>query len=206
MCSICGTSSLEQVATARALEGERPDVVADLLDRHVEAADAVREVGEVGLGAGQQVLVLGRVQDDPVLDDEAAVVEPARVLGVARRAGADVAGEDAAKEGLGVLARDPVLVERARVEDAGRVADREVLELVGHLVAIGGQVAGPVAPELGLVERVRALVERGGPDHAVRGLCFVPSDGGRARYPLLDVCAISSYAAGVTAPPASRSG
>ena len=51
---------LEQVARARALEGERPDVVADLLDRDVVAADAVREVGEVRLGAGEQVLVLGR--------------------------------------------------------------------------------------------------------------------------------------------------
>ncbi len=72
---------------------------------HVEATDAVGEVRVVGLRGGQQELVLAGPQDDAVLDDEAAIVEPARVLGVARLAGTDVACEDAAKEGLGVSAR-----------------------------------------------------------------------------------------------------
>ena len=62
------------------------------------AADAVGEVGEVRLGAGEEVLVLGGVEDHAVLDDEAAVVEPAGVLGLAGRAGPDVAGEDAGEE------------------------------------------------------------------------------------------------------------
>ena len=114
---------------------------ADVLDRDVVPADPVLEVGEVRLGAGEEVLVLAGVQDDAVLDDEAAIVEPARVLRVAGRACADVAGEDAGEERLRVLAGDPVLVERARVEQAGRVADREVLELVRHLVAVGREVA-----------------------------------------------------------------
>ena len=57
--------------------------------------DAVSEVGEVRLGAGQQVFRLARVQDDPVLDDEASIVQPARVLGLAGAALADVPGQDA---------------------------------------------------------------------------------------------------------------
>ena len=60
-------------------------------------ADPVGEVGEVRLGAGEEVLVAARVEDDPVLDDEAAIVEPAGVLRVARLAGPDVAGKDAAR-------------------------------------------------------------------------------------------------------------
>ena len=71
---------------------------------------------------------------------------------------------DALAEYDRVPAGDPVLVQRARVEDAGRVADGEVLELVGHLVAIGGEVAAPMAPELRLIEGARPLVERGRPD------------------------------------------
>jgi hypothetical protein len=86
------------------LERERADVVADLLDRHVVAADPVVEPGEVRFRAREEVLVLRGVEDDPVLDDEAAVVEPARVLGLTGRALADVTGQDAAEECLRVLA------------------------------------------------------------------------------------------------------
>ena len=117
------------------------------------------EPGEVGLYGGQQELVRRRPQDDAVLDDEAAVVAPGRVLGVAWRAGPDVACEDARQEVLGVRTGDPVLVERRRIEHAGGVADREVFELVGHLVAVGGERPGPVLPQAGLVERARPLVE-----------------------------------------------
>ena len=101
-----GTSAREQVARARALDGEDAVVVADLLDRDlVSAPDEVLELGEVRFGGGQQELVGGRPQDDAVLDDEAAVVAPGRVLGVARRARPDVAGEDAGQERLGVADR-----------------------------------------------------------------------------------------------------
>ena len=79
-------------------------------------------------------------EHDAVLDDEAAVVAPERVLGVAGRARPDVAGEHAGQEPLGVGTVDPVLVQRRRVEDPGAVADREVLELLRHLVAVGGEV------------------------------------------------------------------
>jgi hypothetical protein len=155
---------LQEVAASWALERERPDVVADLLDPDVVAADAILEIGEVRLGAGQQELVLAESEDHAVLDDEAAVVEPAGVLGVARLAGTDVAGEDTGQKILSALAGDAVLVERARVEEPGRIADREVLELVGHLVAVRSEMAGPVAPELRPVQGVRSLVERGAAD------------------------------------------
>ena len=140
--------------------GEGAEIGAHFLDRDVLAApDEVPEVGEVRLRARQQELVLGRAEDDPVLDHEAALVQPDGVLGIARRAGPDVASQDAGEERFRVTAVDAVLEQRRRVEDAGRVADGEVLELVGDLVALGGQVARPVAPQPGLVQRVRALVE-----------------------------------------------
>ena len=53
-----------------------------------------------------------------------------------------------------------------------------------------------MAPQLGLVERAGALVERGRPDHAVLALlpgCACRWSGHDS--PLLDACAISSYAA-----------
>ena len=147
--------------TARTAQARR-----HVLDLDVETADEALEVGEVRLGGGEEVLVLGEPDDDAVLDDEAAVVAPERVLRLPGRARPDVAGQHAGQEALRVGPVDPVLVQRRRVEEPGRVADREVLELVGHLVADGGQVARPVLPQPGLVERARALVERRRPDHA----------------------------------------
>ena len=95
----------EQVARARALDGEHAEFVGDLLDRHALAPDEVLEPGEIRFGGGQQELVGGRPEDDAVLDDEAAVVAPGRVLGVARRARPDVAREDAGQEVFRVRAR-----------------------------------------------------------------------------------------------------
>ena len=86
--------------------------VRHVLDPDVETADETLEVGEVRLGRGQDELVVGEPQDDAVLDDEAAIVAPGRVLRVARRARPDVASEDAGQEALGVWPVDPVLVER----------------------------------------------------------------------------------------------
>ena len=56
------------------------------------------EVGEIRLGGREQELLRAVAQDDAVLDDEAAVVAPGRVLRVARCALADVADEDAGQE------------------------------------------------------------------------------------------------------------
>ena len=102
MVATAGTRLREQVARARALDGEDADLVADLLDGDPVAPDEVLEPGQVRLGGGQQELVVARPQDDAVLDDEAAVVAPGRVLGVARRAGPDVAGEDPGQEAFRV--------------------------------------------------------------------------------------------------------
>ena len=181
----------QQISRARALEGERPDLVADLLEPDVEAPDPVGEVREVGLGARQEVLVRPWMQDDAVLEDETALVEPARVVGVPCRARSDVAGEHPGEERLGVSPRDPVLVERARVEDAGRSAHGEVLRLVAQLVAVCRQEVGPVTPELDLVQRRRALDGTGSSGSCRSGARVSSWDGRRwSRF------AFASYPAG----------
>ena len=134
---------------------------------HVETAPEVLEPGEVRLGGRQQEVVGGRPEDDAVLDDEAAVVAPERVLGATRGAGADVAGEHAGEVALRVATVDAVLEQRRRVEQPGGVADREVLGLLRHLVLRRGQVVRPVLPEARLVQGAGPLVERRRPDHAV---------------------------------------
>ena len=92
-----GARARQQVARARALDGEDAPVVGDVLDLDVEPADELLEVGEVRLGRGQQELLRPEAEDDAVLDDEAAVVAPGRVLGVPDSAGPDVAGEHAGR-------------------------------------------------------------------------------------------------------------
>ena len=133
----------------------------------VTSSRPTRSANQAKLGSarGQQELVGPAVLDHAVLQHEAALVEPGRVVGVPRRAAADVARQHAGQEPLGVPARDAVLVERRGVEDAGAVADREVLELVRRLVARHDHVAGPVLPEPGLVERAGPLVEGRRADH-----------------------------------------
>src|SRR4051794_12788880 len=126
------------------------------------------EPGEVRLRARHQVLVGRLAEHDPVLDDEARVVEPGRVLAATDRAGPDVARENTGEERLGVGTADPVLEQRRGVEEAGTVPDREVLELLGQLVFLGNEVAGPVLPEAGLVGGAGPLVEGCGPDHRDR--------------------------------------
>ena len=102
--STCGTSRASRSRDRGPCTASAPSSSLTVLDAHVQPPDAVGEPGEVGLGAGQQVLIGPRVQDDPVLDDEAALVEPARVLRAAGRGGADVAGQHAGEEGLGARA------------------------------------------------------------------------------------------------------
>ena len=47
-------------------------VLGDVLDRHVELADQILEVAQVGLGGGHEVLVVGVAEHDAVLEHEAA--------------------------------------------------------------------------------------------------------------------------------------
>ena len=106
--------------------------------------------------------------DDAVLEDEPALVEPRRVVGVPRRATANVARQHAREEPLGVPPCDAVLVQRRGVEDADAVPDGEVLELVRRLVARHDHVPGPVLPQAGVVQRAGPLVEWRGADHRAR--------------------------------------
>ena len=80
-------------------------------------------------------------------------------------AGPDVAGQDAAEECLGIAPRHAVLEQWGAVEDAGAVADREVLELLGQLVFLGDQVARPVLPQAAHVGGAGPFVERRRADH-----------------------------------------
>jgi hypothetical protein len=123
-------------------------------------ADEVLEVAEVRFGGGEEELVRAVAEHDAVLVDVAAVVAPDRVLGLAGLAAPDVAGEHARQVALGIGPGDPVLVQRRGVEHADRVADRDVLELLRHLVLVDDEVAGPMTPERGLVGGRHALVER----------------------------------------------
>ena len=158
----------QQVARARSLHSQRPDVQADLLDRHRQPAHPVGEPGEIRLRRRQQEFVRCAVLDDAVLEHEPAFVEPGRVVGVPGRTTADVARQHAREEPLRVPPRDAVLVQRRGVEDADAVPDREVLELVRRLVARHDHVPGPVLPQAGVVQRAGPLVERRGADHRAR--------------------------------------
>ena len=119
----------EDLPRARSLHGQHAVVVGDVLDRDVEPPGEVAEVADVRLRRGEQELVLRVPEDHAVLEDEPAVVAPDRVLRLARTALPDVARHHAGEQPLGVLAGDPVLVQRRGVEESGAVADREVLVL-----------------------------------------------------------------------------
>ena len=82
--STSGVERPQQRPGARPLDRQHRPVVAHLLDADVEPADQPLEVGEVRLGGREEELLGPVAQDDAVLDDEAAVVAPRRVLRVAR--------------------------------------------------------------------------------------------------------------------------
>ena len=117
------------------------------------------EVAEVGIGRGQQPVVLGVPEQHAVLEHVAGLVAPDGVHGLAGAAPPYVAGHHAGQEPLGVRPGDPVLVQRRGVEEPRGVPDREVLVLRGEVVAQRREVARPVAVEAGLVELVQPRVE-----------------------------------------------
>ncbi len=103
---------LEGRAGPLALDGQYAEVRRDLVHGHLERADVLQQEGQVRLG-GREQEVVGRVPEHhAVLEDEAAVVAPHRVLRPPRAAGADVTGEDPAEEPLRVSTGDRVLVQR----------------------------------------------------------------------------------------------
>ena len=145
---------------AGTLDRQRSELVADVLELDLVVADAVLEVGKVGFCRRQHELVGAVAEHDAVLVDETALVAPDRVLRLPGLTRANVPGEHACQVALGIRPGDPVLVQRRRVEHADRIADRDVLPLLGHLVLVDDQVAGPVAPQRRLVGGRDTRVER----------------------------------------------
>ena len=93
---------LEDLPGIRALQGERSEIVRDVFDLYRHPAGEVLQIGHVGLGSGEQELVVAVPEDDSVLDHPTVVVTPDRVMRLARTAFSDVTSQDACKESLGV--------------------------------------------------------------------------------------------------------
>ena len=98
----------------RPLQRQDAEVVADVLDHHfpTEVPRHASEVAQRRLGGGEQVFVLVDVQDHTVLQHEAALVAPARVLRPPDVARTDVACQDPLEESSRIGSADAVLEER----------------------------------------------------------------------------------------------
>ena len=154
----------EDRAGPRTLERDRGDRRALVLDRDVEAQGRVEEPVEVVLlGAEPEGPVLQAVER-AVVEDLAVVVAPQRVAHPARPEAGDRARREPIDEALRVSTPDPVLVERAQIEERRRVSDREVL-LLDLGVDPRRRVAGPASPVPSQGERPRAGGERRVEEH-----------------------------------------
>ena len=151
---------LEDLSGVRTLQGECSEIVRDVFDLDRHSTGEVLQICHVGLGGGEKELVIAVAEDHPILDDPAIVVAPHRVMSLPGPALPDVTSQDAGQEGFGVGPGDPVLVERGGVDDRRRVPDREVLELVRHLIPVGGQISRPMAPQPGLVGLTGSCMKR----------------------------------------------
>ncbi len=105
-----GRDGGQQVTRVWPLHGQHAPLLGHVLDRRVQAAHEPLEIGEIRLRGGEQVLVLGDVEQHAVLDDEAAVVAPQRVLRMPDGALARIASQHASQESLRVRPGDSVLV------------------------------------------------------------------------------------------------
>jgi hypothetical protein len=150
----------QHLARGRALDGDGREPRAGVLEADPIAARGRREPVEGRVGGGQAVVVLAEAGDRAVVDDLAAVVAPAGVGDAADREPGDVAGEHPGEHRRGVGSGHLVLVEGRDVEQPGRLAESEVLAVVGGVVAADGVVAGPVLPAIARAQLLRALVER----------------------------------------------
>jgi hypothetical protein len=164
-----GHQGSEHGPRARPLDGEHPVVAGHVLEVHPQTGRQLLEPRERGPAGGEQELVCGVTERHAVVHHESAVVAPGRVLRLPRPTGADVPHQRAGQEALGVRTGDPVLVQRRGVEDADRVADREVLVLRRMGVAQRRQLALPVGVETLAVELAQARMERRGRDHRCPG-------------------------------------
>ena len=152
---------LEDGAAVGALERERGDRLGHVLDGDVEPRGVHRQPAVLRVGGGPAQLVLGHPVDRAVVDDLAVLVAPRGVDDLADLEPRGVARHDPVGEAEGVGTRDPVLVERADVDDGGRLADRVVLDVVEVGVCGRGEVAGPLAPLHLHVQRRGPGMERG---------------------------------------------
>ena len=145
-----------------ALKSERSKLRRYVFYLDGEAANELREVGQIWLSGGEHEFIAREPQDHAVFYDEASIVAPQRVLGLAIATLPNIASHDAGQITFGVDARNAVFVQRGGVNKAGSIAYGEVLELFRHLILAGGQVTRPMAPQMGLVEGPEPVVKRGG--------------------------------------------
>ncbi len=157
-----GGETSQHGARSRPLDRKDPPILGYVFDLDRLVADQPAQIGEVGPGGGEHELVGRQPQHHPVLDDEPAVVAPHRVLRLPGTAPPDVPCQHPGQVVLGAGPDDAVLVEGRRVEDAHGVANGEVFELLRHVVFLGDEVAGPMAPQPGGVGRLDPGMERCG--------------------------------------------
>ena len=152
---------LEHRSRARPLERESGQRLRDVLDVDVEAGRVLAEPAVLRVGGGPAELALGDPVDRAVVDDLAVLVAPRRVVDLADGHPRGVARDHPVDERVGARTGQAVLVERADVDERGRLADRVVLDVVDVGVDGRGEVARPLPPLLLAVEGRGAGVERG---------------------------------------------
>ena len=93
---------LEHLPAELALERERAERLADVLDLDVQARGVQQEPAVAGIGRGHAVLVVGEPRHGAVVQDLAVLVAPGRVQHLIDLQGGDVAGHDPVEEPAGV--------------------------------------------------------------------------------------------------------
>ena len=148
-----------------------------------------RSQRQLRVGGGPAELLLVDAMDRAVVDDLAVLVAPGRVEDLPDLELRRVAGDHAVDEADRVRAGDAVLVQRADVDERGRLADRVVLDVVGVGVDARGVVARPLPPLHLPVQGRRPGVEGGADAHVLADLLLCrgqyadssSADGGRPR-------------------------
>ena len=148
-------------ARGRPLEGERRDLLGDVLDLDLHPDRVLAEPAQRRVRGRPAVDVLLEARDGPVVDGLAVLVAPGRVDDLPDGDLPEVARDDPVDEPRRVAPGEPVLVQGRDVDQRRGVADRVVLVLVVRLVRGDGVVARPLAVAQALAERERLLVDRG---------------------------------------------
>jgi hypothetical protein len=153
------------LSAAGALDGDERDVVALVVDLHVEGGGAVAQLLGHGLAVGgvrdHHVAVVAGAVDDQVVQDAAGAGEQHAVLRLVERERRQLAGEGVVERLAGLRADEHDLAHVRQVEEPGRGAHGVVLgEVAGvadrHLPA--GEVGeGRARGGVGVVQRGGAL-------------------------------------------------